>query len=257
MSSDYSQVTEVAGEKVSREQIERMLSRYRFAARYCQNNVVLEVGCGSGQGLGVLSQAAAKVVAADYTESLIRQAHHHYNERILLVRLDAHMLPFNPLSFDTIILYEAIYYLENPNLFIEECVRILKPNGTILICNANKDLPDFNPSPYSYQYFSPVDFRELFKNYGMRVECFGDWQVDYNHPLSRLLSLIKRAMVQLNLMPKTMRGKLFFKRLVFGKLVELPAELVDTGEPMQAPVKISTDDSNQDFKVIFAVAVKT
>lgn len=256
MSSDYSQVTEVSGEKVSREQISRMLSRYRFAARYCKDKVVLEIGCGSGQGLGLLSQTADRIVGGDYTELLVRQARHHYNGRIPLLRLDAHTLPFRPDAFDTIILYEAIYYLENPALFIEECLRTLKPEGTILICNANKNLPDFNPSPYSYQYFSPVDFRELFNRYGMRVECFGDCRVDYDRPVSKLLSFIKRTLVRLDLMPKTMRGKLLLKRLVFGKLVELPAELLDDGEPMQEPVEIGIDDISKDYKVIYAVAVK-
>lgn len=256
MSFDYSQVTEIAGEKVSREQILRMLSRYRFAARRCLDKVVLEVGCGSGQGLGILDRAADRVIAADYTENFVQQAHQHYDGRIPLLRMDAHAFPFKPETFDTIILFEAIYYLEKPNLFIEECLRTLKAKGTILICNANKNLPDFNPSPYSYHYFSPVDFRELFKNYGLQVECFGDCRVDYNHPISKLFSFIKRAMVRLDLMPKTMSGKLLFKRLVFGKLVELPAELMDDGQIIQEPTRISSDNISRDYKVIFAVAVK-
>ena len=256
MSLEYSQVTEVAGEKVSREQLSRMLSRYRFAARYCRDKVVLEVGCGSGQGLGILDREADRVIAADYTEILVQQAHHHYDKRIPLLRLDAHTLPFRPETFDTIIMYEAIYYLEKPDLFIEECLRTLKPGGMILICNANKNLKDFNPSPYSYRYFSPVDFRELFKNCGLKVECFGDCRVDNIHPLSKVLSFIKRSMVRLDLMPKTMRGKLLFKRLVFGKLLELPAELTDDGEIIPEPVRIDSSMINQEYKVIFAVAVK-
>ncbi len=255
MSLDYSQVTEVAGEKVSKEQISRMLTRYRFAARYCHKKIVLEVGCGSGQGLGILSKAADRVIASDYTQFLIQQARQHYNDRIPLLRLDAQQLPFKPNTFDTIILYEAIYYLQNPDLFIGECQRILKPHGTVLICNANKDLPDFNPSPHSHRYFSPVDFRNLFMTYGMSVTCYGDCRVEQHRPISKLLTFIKRSMVRLNLMPKTMRGKLLFKRIVFGKLVELPAELEDDGGILPHPTKIDADDINQDYKVIFAVAV--
>jgi len=256
MKLDYSKVTEVAGEKVSREQIQRMLSRYRFAARHSRDKAVLEVGCGSGQGLGILSQAAERLVAADYTEHLVRQARRHYKDRIPVLRLDAHVLPFKPLSFDTIILYEAIYYLLNPNRFIVECLRILKPGGTILICNANKNLPDFNPSPYSHHYFSAADFHDLFQSLGMKVECYGDCQVDYKHPVQRVLSLIKRTIVRLDLMPRTMQGKLLFKRLVFGRLVELPAELVDNGEKIPEPVRLNSEKITHDYKVIFAVAVK-
>jgi len=256
MSLDFSQVTEVAGERVSREQILRMLSRYRFAERYCRDKAVLEVGCGSGQGLGILMRAAEQLVAADYTESLIRKARRHYANRVPLLRLDAHTLPFKPHTFDTIILYEAIYYLEKPDLFVKECMRVLNPRGTILICNANKNLPDFNPSPYSHRYFSPAEFSEFFKPHGLQVECYGDSRVDYNNPIQKMLSLIKQAMVRFNLMPKTMRGKLLFKRLVFGELVDLPAEIVDRGEDLPEPVRLNSDRSNQNYKVIFAVAVK-
>ena len=53
-----------------------------------------------------------------------------------------------------------------------------------------------------------------------------------------------------------MRGKLLFKRLVFGKLVEMPGELIDTGEAIQEPVKIETNTINRSYKVIFALAAK-
>ncbi len=46
------------------------------------------------------------------------------------------------------------------------------------------------------------------------------------------------------------------KRLVFGRLVELPAELVDNGEEIPEPVRLDSGGINRDYKVIFAVAVK-
>lgn len=256
MSFDYSQVTEVAGERVSREQIIRMLTRYRFATRYCRDKDVLEVGCGSGQGLGMLNSVARTLIGADYTEVLLKRAQIHYHGRIPLIRLDAHHLPFKEQAFDTIILYEAIYYLKHPETFVKECLRMLKSDGIIIICNANKNLPDFNQSPHSYQYFSPPDFRDLFSQHDMVVECYGDCKVDHDYPIQKLLSFIKRTMVRLDLMPKTMRGKLLFKRLVFGKLVEMPGELTDTGDAIPEPVKIDTNVVNSSYKVIFSLAAK-
>jgi hypothetical protein len=35
MTTEYMQVTEIAGDHVSREQIERMYSRYSFAREFC------------------------------------------------------------------------------------------------------------------------------------------------------------------------------------------------------------------------------
>lgn len=256
METDYTAVTEVAGDIVSREQIQRTYTRYNFARQYCRGKDILELGCGSGQGLGFLEKAAKKVVGGDYSTPLLRMTQGYYKSRVPLIQLDAQVLPIKDQSFDVIILFETIYYLKDPELFVKECMRALRPGGTLIMCNPNKNLPDFNPSPYSYHYFSPPDFMELLKPFDLQVECFGDCKVDYSHPKQRLLYFIKKTMVLLDLMPKTMAGKKLLKRIVFGKLVPLPSELTEQGAAYPLPCPI--DGSNPDLchKVIFAVAQK-
>jgi SAM-dependent methyltransferase len=141
-------------------------------------------------------------------------------------------------------------------MFVEECGRILKPGGTLLICTANKDLPDFNPSPHSYRYYSPADFSHLLTRFHFNVECFGDCPVDYQKPVHRLLTFIKKTLVSLDLMPKTMRGKKLFKRIVFGKLVDLPAELAANGWDGELPQPIDPNKPDKKYKVIFAIGTK-
>jgi len=254
--TDFSQVTEVAGEKVTREQVQRMLTRYLFAAQYCEGKEVLEVACGSGQGLGLLASRANRLIGADYSGFLIKKASQHYNNRVPLLQLDAHDLCFQDASFDTIILYEAIYYLKQPEMFMNECHRVLKPGGSLLICTANKDLRDFNPSPHSYRYFSPMDFDQILSRNGFKVKCFGDCPVDYNDPVHRTLSMAKKTLVRLDIMPKTMRGKKLLKRIVFGKLVDLPAELSADEWDVNLPAPIDPHKPDRKHKVIFAVAEK-
>lgn len=254
--TDFSQVTEVAGEKVTREQIQRMLTRYLFAAQYSKNKDVLEVACGSGQGLGLLRQPAKTLVAADYSAVLLAKVAQHYQQRIPLLQLDAHNLSFDDDSFDTVILYEAIYYLKTPENFVAECQRVLRPGGVLLICTANQDLPDFNPSPHSYQYFSPPQFERLLKKFDFHVECYGDCPVDFRDPLHRLMAFVKKTMVRLDLMPKTMRGKKLFKRVVFGKLVDLPSELSVEDWNGILPQPIDPHKPDRVHKVIFAVGKK-
>jgi SAM-dependent methyltransferase len=256
MSIDYTQVTEVTGEAVSREQIERMLTRYHWARSYCQNREVLELACGSGQGLGYIARAAKKMVGGDYSPPLLQVARNHYQGRIPLLRLDAQTIPFRDQSFDVVLLYEAIYYLQDREAFARECYRVLRPEGLLLLCTANKDLPDFNPSPYSFFYPNPPDFVHLLRPLGFQVECFADSPVDYGNRKQKFLSGIKRTMVRFDLMPKTMAGKKIFKRLVFGKLVPLPPELgEDLGSP-QPPKPIACDRKDTTHKVILALARK-
>jgi hypothetical protein len=129
----------------------------------------------------------------------------------------------------------------------------LKPGGTLLLCNANRELPDFNPSPHSHRYFSLGDFAVLFRPYNVRMACFGDCEVDYGNPKQRVLSLIKKTMVRFDLMPKTMAGKKFFKRLVFGDLIPMPAELTTDSGVYNPPCEVDPSVTDRKHKVIFVV----
>ncbi len=52
MGIDYTTVTEVPGNQVTQEQLERMFHRYCFASNFAEGKDVLEVACGAGLGLG-------------------------------------------------------------------------------------------------------------------------------------------------------------------------------------------------------------
>jgi SAM-dependent methyltransferase len=173
-----------------------------------------------------------------------------------LLRLDAQAIPFRDQSFHAILLYEAIYYLPDMETFARECYRVLRPKGVLLLCTANKDLPDFNPSPYSFFYPNPPDFVQWLRPVGFQVECFADSPVDYRNRKQKILSGIKRAVVRFDLMPKTMAGKKIFKRLVFGKLVPLPPELTEDMGPPPNPYPISCERKDTTHKVIFALGRK-
>jgi len=254
MGVDYTTVTEIPGGKATREQLERLYTRYRFASEFCEGKDVLEVACGAGLGLGYLARKAKRAVGGDYTENLIKIAHRHYGENVKTLRLDAHTLPLKENSFDVVILYEAIYYLERPEEFINECRRILRENGVIIICTANKDWSDFNPSPFSFKYFSAPELYELLQQHGFGVELFGNCPIATESLAGKVTSAIKRTAVKLNLMPKTMRFKAIFKRIFFGKLLELNDELEDGAVDYYSPVPIPCDSPNLKYKVLYAVA---
>jgi hypothetical protein len=51
-----------------------------------------------------------------------------------------------------------------------------------------------------------------------------------------------------------MKGKEFFKRIFFGKLILLPNEIKDGLAEYSPPVSIPHDAPNSEYKVIYAVA---
>ena len=252
--TDFLSVTESAGEFVSQEQVERICNRYYWAGRYCAGKDVLEVACGTGQGLGYLSKLSKSLTAGDYSGEVLSITRSYYDDRINLKQFDAQQMPFYDDSADVIIFFEAIYYLPSVKRFLSECRRILRNGGHVLVATANKDLYDFNPSPYSYNYYGVTELCRMFSEFGFSTEFFGIMPVSEISLRQRALRPIKKVAVKLNAIPKTMRFKKFFKRIVFGKLVTMPAEIKWGMVPYAEPVKISPDFPDKLHKVIYCAA---
>ena len=253
MGVDYSMVTEVTGNRVSSVQVERLVNRYVFAAGFCDGRDVLEVACGTGQGLGLLATRARSVVGGDYTEKLVARAAEHYRGRLPLLRLDAHALPFADGSFDVVILYEAIYYLADADRFVQECRRLLRPNGVVVVGTVNREWSDFNPSPFTHKYYSAAELRALLARHSFDVEVCGAFPAQPDSLMGWVLSVVKRAAVALHLIPKTMKGKELLKRLVYGKLEELGPEVDEGMAAYVEPDPVDAQGSATTHTILYAV----
>ena len=135
-----------------------------------------------------------------------------------------------------------------------ECKLVLRPGGEVLIATANKDLYDFNPSPHSYKYYGVVELNDLFARHGFEAEFFGDTSVGDVSIRQRILRPVKKLAVMLGLMPKTTAGKKFFKKIVFGGLVEMPVEITAETSQYIEPDRISSSRPDTGHKVIYCVA---
>lgn len=257
--ADYLTVTEIPGNKATREQMERLFHRYHFASTQGHPKEVLEVACGAGMGLGYLKLAAEKVIGGDVDDSLLKIAQDYYQRRpgIEIRKLDAQCLPFADQSFDFVILFEAIYYLPRPETFIYEAERVLRPRGTLMVCTVNKDWPDFNPSPFSHRYLSGIELGRLLKTKFPEVNLFGAFPVLVDSSKDKILSLIKRTAVGLHLIPKTMKGKELIKRFFFGELVSIPAEITPDMAVYRPPAPLGMDEPDRVHKVLYALARKS
>jgi SAM-dependent methyltransferase len=217
---------------------------------------VLEIACGSGMGLGYLKKFARVVVGGDIDETILQFAVRQYGKRagIELRRLNAEKLPFINDSFDVAILFEAIYYIKKPVKFVTEACRVLRPSGKLLICTVNKDWGEFNPSPFSNKYFSADELYKLLREYFAQVEVYGAFSAIPNSGKDKIISLLKKTAAKLDLIPESMKGKEFYKRIFFGKLTPLPGEVNDGICDYVNPVRISHNTPNHDYKILYAVA---
>ena len=252
----FDTVTELPGQKITNEQLARLYQRYHFARQFCKEKEVLEVACGGGMGLGYLAKVAKKVVGGDSDRNILKYPLEYYKERdnIEIREFDAQNLPYEENSFDVVILFEAIYYLEKPEKLVSEAHRVLKDKGVLLICTVNKDWADFNPSPYSTQYLSAPELYSLLIQKFSKVKLFGAFPASKKGINNKIISLIKKMAKAFNLIPKTMKGKKIFKRIFLGKLLTLSPEIEDGEIEYLPPVTIRSTNVDHQHKVLFSVS---
>ena len=254
METDFTTVTELSGDHVSREQVERLCHRYCWAGGYCKGADVVEVACGTGQGVGYLAQISKSIEVGDYSNKILAIARKHYGTRFNFHQFDAMNMPFEDGSKNIIIMFEAIYYIPKAEKFVEECARILCPGGKVLIATANMDLYDFNPSPHSFKYYGVKELKTLFERQGFTCDFFGFLPIEKVSFRQKILRPIKKLAVNMNIMPKTMMGKKILKRIMFGKLVSMPAEITGGDYDYISPVEIDGDWEDRQHKVIYCCA---
>lgn len=252
---DFSTVTELPSSHATPDQCAILYSRYHLAREFARGGDVLEVGCGSGIGLGYLAGNARRVVGGDIHAANCRVAALTYRDapRIAVEQLDAQLLPFEAGSFDLVVLFEALYYLRNPDAFFEEAHRVMRPGGSLVLSSVNCEWSAFHPSPFSTKYFAAPELRELLALHGYSTRVLAGFPESRDRGRSMVAYLARRAAVYLHLIPGTMRGKEWLKRLFYGPLVPLPAQLPDNFAPLEPLKEISDHDDTSRFRMLYAI----
>ncbi|MBI3502704.1 MAG: class I SAM-dependent methyltransferase [Bacteroidetes bacterium] len=254
---DFSQITEAPGLQATQEQLERIYHRYHFAKQFCKGKDVVEVACGSGIGLGYLSSFSNEVSAGDIDEKNISIAQKQYstNPKIKIQKIDAHQLPYPDNSCDVVLLYEAIYYLQNPRKFVDESWRILRNDGTLIIGTVNREWKDFHPSPFTHKYFSSKELHELISEKFSSVQTFGAFEVEQGFKAS-VFSLLKRMAVKFDLIPGSLKLRAYLKRIFIGKTFSLPDGIHEGIGEYRMPEKLNSSEKVIAFKILYAVGKK-
>ena len=254
----YALITEAPGSKATSEQIERLYQRYCFARQFCAGKDVLEAACGTGIGLRYLAEKARSVIGIDIDEKNIEIARSLCRgaDKVRVELMDAQEIRLADGAVDTVLLFEALYYLTDPGRFIAEAHRVLKPGGVLIICTVNRNWDDFHPSPFSHAYFSVPELSGLIRQRFDPAALYGGFPVGRKGAKDRAISLIKRLATKFDLIPGSLKARAFLKRIFIGKLSPLPDILSDGMVPYREPAEILSDRICADFKIIYALAHK-
>lgn len=95
---------------------------------------VLDVGCGTGTILSRLSQNENLTLAGvDLSGEMLNIARQKLNEKVELKIGDSEQLPWRNNSFEAIICTDSFHHYPEPEKVLSEMVRVLGPNGYLII----------------------------------------------------------------------------------------------------------------------------
>lgn len=97
---------------------------------------VLDVGCGTGNMLATLAHEhpTLKLSGVEPTGPMLDLAREKFDaDKVTLKRGYADRLPFDDSGFDAVICNSMFHYIPEPELFLQEALRVLKPGGQIII----------------------------------------------------------------------------------------------------------------------------
>jgi 2-polyprenyl-3-methyl-5-hydroxy-6-metoxy-1,4-benzoquinol methylase len=92
---------------------------------------ILDAGCGYGYWSTVLKEHGHQVSAMEISSKAVSVLKSQ-NQVLSVVQGNVETLPFTDSSYDIICAWEVIEHLRNPNSFMEEIKRVLKPGGRLL-----------------------------------------------------------------------------------------------------------------------------
>ena len=170
----------------------RKTEKYRISKDH-----LLEIGCGNGFFLEeAQEQGFREVTGVEPSRNAIDQANPAIRSKIICDMLRPGLLPTN--TFSAICMFQTFDHVSEPNMLLEECVRLLRPGGVILCLNHNVEavssrvLKEKSPIidiEHTYLY-SPKTMRRLFENHGFRVlEAGAAWNIIRLHSLLRLFPM--------------------------------------------------------------------
>ena len=113
--------------------------RYRFAARHVNGKRVLDIACGEGYGAHSLKAAgASSVIGVDISEQACSHARAKYG--VDARQGDAENIPLPDTSVDVVVSFETIEHVARPDVFLDECLRVLTPGGRLIISTPNVEV---------------------------------------------------------------------------------------------------------------------
>jgi 2-polyprenyl-3-methyl-5-hydroxy-6-metoxy-1,4-benzoquinol methylase len=218
---DYARL--VKRRKMDIDQIAKLL------AKQYSDIKILDVGCSNGSFVFIANNLGLQAEGVDPSEKAVNDG----IKRGLKLHLGLlNDVAFDDNSFDVITLHEVIEHISEPIALLNECARILRPNGILLIGTGNTDswtrrirknkwdFFDMNHHGGHISFFSPKSLKQLASQTGFSVVKVITHAVKFYE--KNELPLVLYRIIKL-----------------FTELLNLPARLCHKGHQMEVYLRVN------------------
>jgi O-antigen biosynthesis protein len=141
--------------------------RYLLAREFCRDRDVVDVAAGEGYGTALLAQVARSAIGIELDAAVVEAARagfSHPNLRYLAG--DARAIPLADGCADVVVSFETIEHLDGQERFLDECRRILRPGGLLIISTPDRaeyDRRQAAPNPYHVKELDEAEFTAMLR----------------------------------------------------------------------------------------------
>ncbi|CDZ79092.1 3-demethylubiquinone-9 3-methyltransferase [Legionella massiliensis] len=169
---------------------------------------VLDVGCGGGILSEAMAAAGAQVNGLDVASDALAVAEEHAKKsRLAINYVCSPIEDYEAKAFDIVTCMEMLEHVQEPQLVIEHCARLLKPEGYLFLSTINRTLKAYATAVVAAEYIlgllprqthdfakfiKPSELASMVRNAGL--EFCGMVGMSYN-PISRTAKLVESVEV--------------------------------------------------------------
>ena len=134
-----------------------------------ENETVLEIGMGNGLFVHdyLSSTSKTKYVGLDFSTLMVSESIKNnkkliQSNRVSFIEASIEKLPFEDNSYDKIVTANTLYFWPNPKENTQELLRVLKPNGLVVIGYRHKEFMDkLELANYGFTKYTPEEVEQL------------------------------------------------------------------------------------------------
>lgn len=148
------------------------VARYSLAKAFCRGAKVLDVASGEGYGSHLLSKwGASEVHGVDVSEEAVARAKSKFGDdkcQFWCEQGENLCSIFSDHTFDLIVSIETIEHVTNPDMFLKNLKRLLKPTGVLVLTCPNdywKFPGEQIGNPYHLKKYTYQDFLDMAQNH--------------------------------------------------------------------------------------------